>query len=59
LPTLLGVGSELGFATGTGGNSDVVSALRRGSSDGLNQIGQKVVQRNLDIRPITRSLQML
>ena len=51
LSTLLGVGSELGTTTGTGGNSDVITALRRGSSDSLNQTGQKVVQRNLDIQP--------
>ncbi len=51
LSTLLGVGSELGSTTGTGGNSDVITALRRGSSDSLNQTGQKVVQRNLDIQP--------
>jgi len=48
---LLGVGSELGSTTGTGSNSDVISALGRGSSDSLNQTGQKVVQRNLDIQP--------
>jgi type IV secretion system protein TrbI len=51
LSTLLGVGSQLGSTTGTGGNSDVIAALRRGSSDSLNQTGQKVVQRNLDIQP--------
>jgi len=51
LSTLLGVGSELGSTTGTGSNSDVISALRRGSSDSLNQTGQKVVQRNLNIQP--------
>src|SRR5260370_24958420 len=51
LSTLLGVGSELGTTTGTGSNSDVVSALRRGSSDSLNQTGQKVVQQNLNIQP--------
>jgi type IV secretion system protein TrbI len=51
LSTLLGVGSELGSTTGTGSNSDVITALRRGSSDTLNQSGQKVVQRNLNIQP--------
>ena len=51
LSTLLGVGSELGSTTGTGGNSDVIAALRRGSSDSLNQTGQKVVQQNLNIQP--------
>jgi type IV secretion system protein VirB10 len=51
LSTLLGVGSELGSTSGTGSNSDVITALRRGSSDTLNQTGQKVVQRNLNIQP--------
>jgi type IV secretion system protein TrbI len=51
LSTLLGVGSELGSTSGTGSNSDVITALRRGSSDSLNQIGQKVVQQNLNIQP--------
>jgi type IV secretion system protein VirB10 len=51
LSTLLGVGSELGATTGTGSNSDVITALRRGSSDTLNQTGQRVVQRNLNIQP--------
>jgi type IV secretion system protein VirB10 len=51
LSTLLGVGSELGSTSGTGSNSDVITALRRGSSDSLNQAGQKVVQRNLNIQP--------
>jgi len=51
LSTLLGVGSELGSTTGTGGNSDVITALRRGSNDSLNQTGQKVVQQNLNIQP--------
>ena len=51
LSTLLGVGSELGSTTGTGTNSDVITALRRGSNDSLNQTGQKVVQQNLNIQP--------
>jgi type IV secretory pathway VirB10-like protein len=51
LSTLLGVGSELGSTTGTGTNSDVITALRRGSSDSLNQTGQKVVQQKLNIQP--------
>jgi type IV secretion system protein VirB10 len=51
LSTLLGVGSELGSTSGTGNNSDVIQALRRGSSDSLNQTGQQVVRRNLNIQP--------
>jgi type IV secretion system protein TrbI len=41
LSTLLGVGSELGSTSGTGNNGDIVQPLRRGSSDSLNQTGQK------------------
>jgi type IV secretory pathway VirB10-like protein len=51
LSTLLGVGSELGSGSDTGNNGDLIRALRRGSSDSLNQTGQKVVQRNLNIQP--------
>ena len=51
LSTLLGVGSELGSTSGSGSNSDVITALRHGSSDSMNQTGQKVVQRNLNIQP--------
>jgi type IV secretion system protein TrbI len=51
LSTLLGVGSELGAGSNTGNNGDIIQALRRGSSDSLNQTGQKVVQRNLNIQP--------
>ena len=48
LSTLLGVGSELGA---TGNDSGIVTALRRGSADSLNQTGQQVVRRNLNIQP--------
>jgi type IV secretory pathway VirB10-like protein len=48
LSTLLGVGSELGAA---GNDSAIVTALRRGSADSLNQTGQQVVRRNLNIQP--------
>jgi type IV secretion system protein VirB10 len=48
LSTLLGVGSELGASSTDG---DVVRALRRGSSDSLNQTGQQIVRRNLNVQP--------
>lgn len=51
LSTLLSVGSELGAGSGAGNNGDIIQALRRGSSDSLNQTGEKVVQRNLNIQP--------
>jgi type IV secretory pathway VirB10-like protein len=48
LSTLLGVGSELGA---TNNDNAIVTALRRGSADSLNQTGQQVVRRNLNIQP--------
>src|SRR4029077_1420691 len=51
LSTLLGVRQRTWFHLRPGSNNDVITALRRGSSDSLNQTGQKVVQRNLDIQP--------
>ena len=48
LSTLLGIGTELGSS---GGESDIVQALQRGAGDTLNQTGQQVVGRNLDIQP--------
>jgi type IV secretory pathway VirB10-like protein len=48
LSTLLGVGSELGAS---GNDNAIVTALRRGSVDSLNQTGQLVVRRNLNIQP--------
>jgi type IV secretion system protein TrbI len=53
LSTLLGIGSELGAGSdsGTGNNGGLIQALRLGASDSLNQTGQKIVQRNLNIQP--------
>jgi type IV secretory pathway VirB10-like protein len=51
LSTLLGVGSELGAGSDTGNNGGLIQALRLGASDSLNQTGQKVVQRNLNVQP--------
>jgi type IV secretion system protein VirB10 len=48
LSTVLGVGAELGAS---GNDSAIVTALRRGSTDSLNQTGQQVVRRNLNIQP--------
>jgi type IV secretion system protein TrbI len=48
LSTLLGVGSELGA---TNNDNAIVTALRRGSADSLNQTGQQIVRRNLNIQP--------
>jgi type IV secretion system protein TrbI len=52
LSTVLGVGSELGAgADADNGNSAIIQALRRGAGDSLNQTGQQVVRRNLNIQP--------
>jgi type IV secretion system protein TrbI len=52
LSTLLGVGAELGAgADAGGGNSAVIQAFRRGAGDSLNQTGQQIVRRNLNIQP--------
>jgi type IV secretion system protein VirB10 len=48
LSTVLGVGSELGT---TNNDNAIVTALRRGGTDNLNQTGQQVVRRNLNIQP--------
>jgi type IV secretion system protein VirB10 len=48
LSTLLGVGSE----AGTGGTeNDLVRALRRGTAQSINQVGQQVVGHNLSVQP--------
>ncbi|MET4022099.1 TrbI/VirB10 family protein [Bradyrhizobium sp. S3.2.12] len=52
LSTLLAVGTEVNSGADTGKpNSDLVAALRRGAGDSINQTGQQVVRRNLNIQP--------
>ena len=51
LSTLLGVGSELGSGADNGSNTAVLQALRLGAANSLNQTGQQVVRRNLNIQP--------
>jgi type IV secretion system protein VirB10 len=48
LSTLLGIGADLGA---TNNDSAILTALRRGSADSLNQTEQQVVRRNLNIQP--------
>jgi type IV secretory pathway VirB10-like protein len=48
LSTLLGVGAELGT---NGNESDLVRALRRGSQDSINQSGQQLVRRQINVQP--------
>jgi type IV secretion system protein TrbI len=52
LSTLLGVGTELGAGSDTNSNdSAIIQALRHGAGDSLNQTGQQVVRRSLNIQP--------
>lgn len=52
LSTLLGIGAEIGAGTDTGsGSNPILQALRRGASGSLNQTGQQVVRRNLNVQP--------
>jgi type IV secretion system protein TrbI len=50
LATILGVGAELG----ADGDGDIERAIRRGTTDTVNQAGQRVVERNLGIQPTIR-----
>lgn len=45
--TLLGVGAELGADS----EDDLIRALRRGSQDTINQTGQQIVRRQLNVQP--------
>ncbi|XIA62388.1 TrbI/VirB10 family protein [Bradyrhizobium sp. TZ2] len=52
LSTLLAVGTEVNSGTDASGtNSAIIQALRRGAGTSLNQTGQQVVRRNLNIQP--------
>jgi len=48
LSTLLGAATEIGSSET---DNDIIRALRRGAGDTLNQTGQQVVRRNLNIQP--------
>ncbi len=48
LATLLNVGAEL---SSSGDDDDLAAALRDGGGDAANRVGQKVVERNLNIQP--------
>jgi type IV secretion system protein VirB10 len=51
LSTILGVGAELGSGADGGSNTDLLQALRLSAANSLNQTGQQVVRRNLNIQP--------
>jgi type IV secretion system protein VirB10 len=48
LSTLLSIGSEVGTS---GNENDLVQAIRRGTSQGFNQVGQQVIGRSLNVQP--------
>ena len=51
LSTVLSVGSEVGSGADNGNNTAILQALRLGAANSLNQTGQQVVRRNLNIQP--------
>jgi type IV secretory pathway VirB10-like protein len=51
LSTVLGVGAELGSGADAGSNTDIIQAFRLSAANSLNQTGQQVVRRNLNIQP--------
>lgn len=52
LSSFLAVGTELGAGSDTNSNdSAIIQALRHGAADSLNQTGQQVVRRSLNIQP--------
>jgi type IV secretion system protein VirB10 len=52
LSTFLAVGTELGAGSDNNSNdSAIIQALRHGASDSLNQTGQQVVRRSINVQP--------
>jgi type IV secretion system protein VirB10 len=52
LSTLLAVGAEVNTgADANNNNAAIISALRRGTGQSLNQTGQQIVSRNLNVQP--------
>lgn len=52
LSTLLAVGTEVNSGADVNNtNAGIIQALRRGAGDSLNQTGQQLVRRNLNIQP--------
>ena len=47
ISTLLGVGSEMG----SGNDSDLTRAIRRGTQDSISRAGEQIVSRELNVRP--------
>jgi type IV secretion system protein VirB10 len=51
LSTLLGVGAELAAPQNGTNGSPVIVATRQGAQDTVNQVGQEVTKRNMNIQP--------
>ena len=53
LSTLLGVGAELGSGNrgSIDGGNTVVIATSRSAQDSVNQVGQQITRRNLNVQP--------
>lgn len=49
--SLLGVGAELATPQTSGSNGQIVITTRNGVQDTVNQVGQELTRRNLDIKP--------
>jgi type IV secretion system protein VirB10 len=47
LSTVLGIGAEVG----SNNDNDLVRAIRQGTSDTVNQAGQQIVRRQLNVQP--------
>jgi len=47
LATILGIGAEIGRSD----EDDIVRAVRNGTADTVNEAGERIVDRNLDIQP--------
>jgi len=50
LATILGIGAELG----SDGDGDIERAIRRGTTDTINEAGQRVIDKQLGIQPTIR-----
>ncbi len=51
MSTLLSVGTEVNSGATNNTNAAIIQALRMGAADSLNQTGQQVVRRNLNVQP--------
>ncbi len=51
LSTLIGVGAELAAPARSNGQSQVVVATRQSGQDSINQVGQELTRRNLNVQP--------